>query len=286
MKRFLKYLGVILGSVIALTLCAGLYLFIASQRVIARSYDVPLSSFNAPDDRKAVRRGERLATIYGCNNCHGADLTGSDLFNEPGVAHITAPNLTQAVKDYTDGQLERLIRHGIKSDGRSAWIMPAMMFNRLTDADLGAITAYVRSFPAKEGIERQTSIGPLGRIGILTGQFTPQAAQVKSLPQLATAAADDPLSQGRYLVMTSCTECHGARLEGSAYLKSPNLAIAAAYSPDDFATLMRDGVGLGRRQLGLMSEVARARFSHFSDGEVRAIRGYLETFARNAGQLP
>lgn len=286
MTRFLKWLGLAFGTIAALALLAGLYLWLASQRVIVRAYDVPLSTFDASHDRAGARRGARLATIYGCNNCHGADLTGTDLFNEPGIAHITAPNLTAAVKDYTDAELERLIRHGIKSDGRSAWIMPSVMFNRLSDTDLRDIVAYVRSFPQRPGIERRTSIGLIGRIGILTGRFTPQAVQVKTLPPMPAGGRDDPLAQGRYLVMTSCTECHGAQLQGSDFLKSPSLAIASAYSNSDFARLLRDGIGLGNRQLGLMSEVARARFSHFSAAEVQAVRDYLDAFAHDPGALP
>ncbi|HKE94791.1 MAG TPA: cytochrome c [Povalibacter sp.] len=287
MKRFLKWLGVFFGSVAALVVCAGLYLVLASQRVIARAYDVPLSAFNAPTDHESVRRGERLATIYGCNGCHGHDLAGTDMFDEPGIAHITAPNLTEVVKDYTDAELERVIRHGIKIDGRSTWIMPSAMFNRLSDDDLGAIIAYVRSFPEKAGVARHTELRTIGRIGLLTGRFTPQAAQIQSLPQIPGPDATDPLSHGRYLVTTSCTECHGARLQGSDFLRAPNLAIAAAYSADDFARLMRHGTGLDDRKLGLMAEVAQSRFSHFSEEEVTAIRGYLTAYiAGGSTELP
>jgi cytochrome c553 len=287
MKRFLKWLGVAVASVAALSVCAAIWLFVASQRVVARTYDIPPSSFNAPSDRESVRRGERLAAIYGCTECHGHDLTGTDLFDKPGIVHITAPNLTSAVKDYTDAELERLIRHGIKHDGTSAWIMPSSMFRHLSDADLAAIVAYVRSFPEAAGIDRLTDVRPLGRVGIVTGQFTPQAERIADLPHVPAPNAADPLSQGRYLVMTSCTECHGARLEGWDYLKTPNLAIVAAYSDEDFARLMRHGKGLGERDLGLMSEVARARFAHFTDQEIGAIRGYLDAFAQQgATALP
>jgi hypothetical protein len=44
---------------------------------------------------------------------------------------------------------------------------------------------------------------------------------------------------------------------------------------------MRQGRGLGDRDLGLMSEVARGRFSLMSDEETRALRAYLRTLAAN-----
>lgn len=283
MHRFVKWLGVAVGSLATLALLAATYLFVASQRVVARTYETPLGTFNAPSDREAVRKGKRLAAIYGCTNCHGADLKGTDFFDKPGIVHITAPNLTQAVKNYTDAELERLMRHGIKDDGTSAWIMPSSMFNHLSDEDLGAITAYVRSFPESEGVGPLTSIRTLGRVGILMGTFAPQADRIDSLPQIPPPNESDPLSLGRYLVMTACTECHGTRLEGWQFLGAPGLAITAAYSDAAFTTLMRQGKGLGDRDLGLMSEVARARFAHFTDEEIRAIRSYLDEFAKRGG---
>ena len=287
MRRFLKWTGIVIGALAAITLMAALYLYIASQRVISRTYDVPSIAFDAPSDRDSIRKGERLSAVYGCTNCHGTDLTGSDMFDMPGIVHITAPNLTKVVKEYTDGELERVVRHGVKHDGTSTWIMPSAMFNRLSDEDLRAIIAYVRSFPERPGVDRLTQVRLLGRIGIIQGKFLPQATQVRNLPVMADTSKPDPLARGRYLVMTSCTECHGATLQGSDFVKAPNLAVVAAYSDVDFTRLMREGVGAGNRHLGLMSEVAQARFAHFNDAEVQAIRGYLQAFASTgAAQLP
>jgi len=39
--------------------------------------------------------------------------------------------------------------------------------------------------------------------------------------------------------------------------------------------LMRDGVPRDGRKLGLMAEVARSRFSHFTDEEVAGLYAYL-----------
>lgn len=48
-------------------------------------------------------------------------MEGTILYDEPGIARFSAPNLTAVVKEYTDAELERLIRHGVKIDGTSAW---------------------------------------------------------------------------------------------------------------------------------------------------------------------
>jgi len=56
---------------------------------------------------------------------------------------------------------------------------------------------------------------------------------------------------------------------------TPPLAIVNAYSFEDFSRLMATGIGLGDRDLGLVSEVAEYRFSHFSDDEVQALYAFL-----------
>jgi hypothetical protein len=55
----------------------------------------------------------------------------------------------------------------------------------------------------------------------------------------------------------------------------PVRAMAKSYSLEDFRHLLRTGEGSGGRQLGLMSEVARSDFSHFTDSEIDAIHRYL-----------
>jgi hypothetical protein len=40
---------------------------------------------------------------------------------------------------------------------------------------------------------------------------------------------------------------------------------------------MSKGIGVGDRQLGLMSEVAKMRFSHFNAAEVDALYDYLQS---------
>ena len=40
--------------------------------------------------------------------------------------------------------------------------------------------------------------------------------------------------------------------------------------------LLRTGVPAGERELGLMGELARGRYSHFTDAEIAAIHAYLK----------
>ena len=45
---------------------------------------------------------------------------------------------------------------------------------------------------------------------------------------------------------------------------------------------MRTGVAIGDREVGLMSEVSRGRFTHFTEREQRAVHQYL----RRLGATP
>jgi cytochrome c553 len=84
---------------------------------------------------------------------------------------------------------------------------------------------------------------------------------------------------GKYLALTSCTECHGQELIGSTETSTPDLAIAASYSDQAFERLMRTGIALGDRELRSKSKVARKRFAHFTGNEIRALHRYLQTLA-------
>ena len=67
--------------------------------------------------------------------------------------------------------------------------------------------------------------------------------------------------------MNTCSERHGTNLEGvEGY--TPPLAMVKGYSREQFERLMSEGIGIGDRDLGLMSEVAQMRFSLFEPGEI------------------
>jgi cytochrome c553 len=285
MRRWVKWVGITLAGVTGVAGMAAAYVYATSEYAMHRHYDFPLTAFSASTDTAAITRGQRVATLSGCaNGCHGRNMEGTEkFFDEPGVARINAPNLTHVLREYSDAELERLLRHGVKRDGTTAWVMPAPMFAHLSEQDMSDLVAYVRSVPERAGVPREFTAKPLGRIGMALGKFQPIVEQVDhSLPQVATADRSSPLKMGEYLVTTSCTECHGQKLEGSEFLHAPNLAVAQAYTEKDFFHLMRTGRGLGDRELGLMSEVAAVRFPFFSDEEVRAVHLYLNTRTRGS----
>lgn len=268
------------GLVLSAVLVLGGYgvLLGTSQRVATRIYDAPLAEVPVRDGPAQIAEGERLARIRGCIGCHGREMEGKVFFDQPFVARVVAPDLTRMAAEQSDAELERAVRRGVRADGRGVWIMPSNMFYHLSDADLAAILAYIRSAPLQNGPGTEVRLRLLGRVGLATGKFPSLTAEIDGSEPRMAVDPDDPLSVGRYLAITSCTECHGMDLRGHPP-ETPDLRMVAAFSPDAFTALMREGTGLGGRELGLMGAMGRDRFTHYTDPEVAALYAYLRTLA-------
>jgi mono/diheme cytochrome c family protein len=154
--------------------------------------------------------------------------------------------------------------------------MPSPMFSHMSDEDLGNVIAFLRSSPVLDGPMREVTLRYVGRIGVVAGKFKPLASTIaRGEHHPATADHADAMTFGQYVVMTTCTECHGQNLQGDDFLKAPSLIVSAGYSRDAFRHLMKTGLGLGDRKLGLMTEVSGTRFANFTEEELQAVQTYL-----------
>ncbi len=280
MNAVLKWLGYAAALVIVLAGMAVSYVYLRTEPLLRKTYVQPLVAIAVPNDPASIAEGKRLATIRGCfDGCHGKGLDGGYVFDDPWILRFVSPNLTQVAATHTDAELERVIRHGVRKDGKSVWFMPSTMFYHLSDEDLGKIIAFLRSVPLSEGPATEAWIGPKWRLNLVTeGWYLPQAEEIRrDAPWIRDQIEPSGRNRGRYLAMTICPECHGMKLEGDLEGSTPSLAIVAAYSEEDFFRLMRTATPLGGRQLGLMGEVARARFVNFTDQEIRDLYSYLHS---------
>jgi mono/diheme cytochrome c family protein len=265
-------------AIVVALLLAG-YVYAASERVLHRTYDIPLPELSIPTDSASIVEGARLVAIRGCKGCHGDQLQGA-LLQDDFEARVVAPNLTHVAAKYSPGELARAIRLGVRANGEGLWVMPSGMFYHLSDRDLARIIAFLRAAPRVEsGFRYQFRPGPLVRWEMMTGSWWDIPEDVRRLgPRMRLPQAADATAVGEYLAQTSCTECHGVEFRGDG--AAPDLAIAAIYSLDDFARLMRTGTALGERELPLMSSVARGRFSQLTEAEVEALYTFLQDRAR------
>ncbi len=281
MSRLRRWLGWGLGGVAGVAFLAAFGIAGLSWRALYRAYPLPppANLGPLPSDSAAIAEGRRLATIRGCNDgCHGNGVAGTVFWDEPGVARIVAPDLTQAAARYSDAELEAIIRHGLRPDGRSVVAMPSEMFRYLRDEELARILAYLRSVPPANGPAPEVTVRWKGHLGLALGEFHTTEHYVRKVERLRFEAPDS-LAQGLYLARTACTECHAADLTGDPSGRPPDLKIVAGYTEEQFRHFLHTGEALGGRELQLMSDMARRRFSAFTDAEVTALYHYLRSRA-------
>lgn len=277
MRRLLRWVAWTAAAVLLLAAVIAVGVYLGSERILHRTYAIGLTPVALPNDPAALVEGERLARVRGCfGGCHGERFEGSVFFDEPGVARLVAPNLTQAAARWRDPELVRIIRHGVRPNGRSVFSMPAHTFSTLSESDLGAILAFLRHAPLEPGLQPELDARWLGRLGLILGKYRPEAELISHdsiRPPVSTP--QEPMAYGEYLARTICTECHGRDLHGAQDGSTPDLRIVAAYSSLTFARLLREGIPLDGRTLGLMGRVARGRFRYLTDAEISSLYRYL-----------
>lgn len=222
--------------------------------------------------------GARLALVLGCSGCHLPDFGGQVFVDIPNVARLVAPNLTQLRSTYDQAAFLRLMRAGTKADGRLAFVMPNKAHQRLTDGQLADLFTHFQGMPPVERELPSSRLRPLGRLGIAMGEFDLEEMRADAPESPAVIADRNHADRGRHLALVACSECHGIDFAGFPEEGSPPLLIAKAYDEAEFARLMRVGLTKSGTESasGLMSEVARERFAHFTDEEVAALKTFLD----------
>ena len=232
-------------------------------------------------DPAALRlHGERLTHVLGCTGCHGDLLQGEQF--EPEMKQygpLYASNLTIQVPEYSDAELDGIVRHGVHPKRKTVWAMPAQIFQHLSNADETALVAYLRSLRPIGKDLPPPHFNALDRKEIASGKFKPAVQLVNERKNVLPANPGEQYKLGRYITEVTCAECHGPKLEGEAG-GAPNLIVAGAYSRGEFEQLITQGIPTGNRKLKpMMAGVAKYRFSHLTPHERDALYAYLKARA-------
>ena len=225
-----------------------------------------------------LAHGARIANVLGCTGCHGANLEGED-WSEPGFGKLWTANLTRSASRYDDTAFANVIRSGTRPD-RDLWEMPSHLFTQLSPQDMAGLIKFLRSKPPT-GIDHPPPVFEEGaRREIAAGTFKSSTVQVKEEGEQWPPPAPERHALGRYIVRATCAECHGMTLKGGqpnpeAAVRPDLRVVVTAYDAAAFAQLMRTGKAVGNREVGLMSEVSRSRYRHFTDQEIKAVYDYL-----------
>jgi len=264
--------------------CLGLAtIFGGSEWMIRKSHAVALPNIVADRTPAGIAEGGRLASALGCRGCHGPNGNGVLLAEVPGVIHAATPALARAAASYSDAELARLIHHGVKRNGRGVYLMPIEGHARIADEDVARIIGWIRTLRPSAADRTDTlSFGPLGRLGILTGKLKQEVIETPM------AAAKRPADKGAYIASTVCAGCHSMTEPREAHDDGrrvpPLLEIAPAYDLAAFRKLLRTGVGMSPRDLGLMARVSKGDLSHLTDEEIAALHAYLQGEAAKPGK--
>jgi cytochrome c553 len=292
-----KWGGAALGGLLTLIPAALLALALVGFYKLNQPHDNPVTDVHVAGTPAQVARGAKLANI--CVSCHTPDnqlpLRGVNFlakFDGPPLGTLYAPNLTPSgnIKDWTDGEVIRAIREGVHKDGRSLLIMPADAFRNLSDDDVQALVAYLRSQPPTGGPTPDNEFSLLGALFINLFDFRtaqPPAGHV-------TAPQPRTLEYGRYMVdVIGCRGCHGDQLQGRVDTGAPgpppgpNLTqIVPQWTEEQFLTFFNTGTrpdGSTVPTLTLPSGFTEPRMPWpmvrvvASDDELKAIYAYLHS---------
>jgi cytochrome c553 len=251
------------------------YVFGVSEWKMRRTYEAPLMPVRAHAAPDLVQ-GRRMAEIIGCwAGCHGKRGEGGTE-SIKGIHQNTAPTLSQVLPDYSDDELVRLIRYGVKRDGKSAIGMSSYTFWPLGDQDLVNIIAHLRAQPTQPPKPRKHEITFRGRVALATGEWAVSAEQVdRSIPRWGELRRNTAFERGRYLASIVCSECHGLDFRGNALEGGPSLVILAMYQPAQFQHLLRTGKPIGGREIPAMSWMADVAFT---DQEIGDLYNFLREY--------
>ncbi|NUO02679.1 MAG: cytochrome c [Saprospiraceae bacterium] len=303
MKKMFKILGFLLvGIILALGCLAAWVGFSDLPEYPVQNLDIKL-----PSDSISLARGRGIVENT-CAHCHrGEDgkLSGRLFLPETeGFGEIWSGNLTRhptlGLGRYQDGEIAYLLRTGIKRDKKMAG--PFMMYPNLSDEDVAAIIAYLRSdAPSVQAsaVKRVSKYSFLAKALIKFGAFKPLT--YNNQPVLAPPKSD-LVAYGRYLATAvyECSSCHSANFETYAVLepeKSPgffaggnkiadhefNYTTSRNITPHPeqgigkwTETQFQMAVRAGIRPDGTILSVAMPRIP-LSDEELSAIWAYLQT---------
>lgn len=289
--QFFRFAGRAFLVVVALGASAIGYVYASTEWLSRRRVEVPVSApIIVSTDSQTVARGTHLVrAVAGCADCHGTDLGGDTVINEPMVALLTAPNLTRGdggvLPGYTDDALAIAIRHGVAPGGRVLRFMPSHEFAGLADNDVQAIIAYIRTRAPVNRRVAPVRIGPIMRVLATAGQLTlfPYDRIDHTKRPSAVAPSGPTLENGEYLAR-GCQGCHGEHLSGGTIPGAPpdwppaaNLTPTGigSWSEADFMRALR----LGRRPDGsaISTRMPWKQLGGMTDDELIAIRRYLAT---------
>jgi mono/diheme cytochrome c family protein len=288
MKKVARYLVIGMGVLLVAMLVTMCAVILVSKNREARTYAIRPEPIERAAGDEALSEGKRLFFARGCADCHAEDGTGKVIV-DAAVGRFVGTNLSRVVRERSDEDLLRAIRHGISAEGKPLVLMPSKEYNRMSNREVARIIAFLRTLKPSKGVEERCEVRPLGRLLHVFGKmnlFNAEDIDHDETPPPAPEPAET-VEYGAYLAI-GCMSCHGERLSGGPIPGAPVDAVGIpknltlhesglkSWTKADFARAVREG----KRPDGAAINpkfMPWTTLSHMSDVEVGAIWTYLES---------
>ncbi|GEO06282.1 hypothetical protein AAE02nite_39460 [Adhaeribacter aerolatus] len=291
MKKFFKWTGIVLGSVIVLLLIGYAFIYFSVESRFNKKYEVAEQPITIPTDAATIALGEHIAAIKGCGDCHGQDFGGNVVIDDPALGLVTAPNITMGKGGlssrhgtFTDQDYVRAIRHGLDKEGKSLKLMPSYEYQPLCKKDLAALIAYLKSRPAVDKEMPAIAMGPVGYV-LANFDKLPLIVAEKvnhSAPLEEEVHPTVTVAYGKYMAV-SCQGCHGSNYQGGAPIIPgsplvPNITgkgKLSNWTEDQFIQTLRTGVTPEGKKLD-PKYMPWPMAKEFTDTEIKALYLFLK----------
>ncbi|HEX8433896.1 cytochrome c [Archangium sp.] len=307
----LKKILIGVGALVGLLGIAVVGLTVRANSVLGSLVEAPMPALTAATEPHAVERGRRLFMDV-CASCHMQDSSGRvaggrmpdmpAFFGNVYTANLTL-HPTAGIGSLKDGEIARMVRYGVRRDGRRALGMPTLS---MSDEDLSAVIGFMRSgdpiFTPDERVQPPAALSTLGKIiasFILPPLPDAPASGVRAPPKGPTP------EYGRYLAFSvyGCGDCHTPGLapdkvagpeafSGGFEFSMPSGIVSVStnltfhenglgkWTLEQFIRAMREGVNAE----GYVVREPMLRVRGLEDVELEALYRFLQTVPKLPGK--
>jgi len=272
----------------------------------------------AVDAGLQTERGKYLALAGNCASCHtagrGEFMAGGLAFETPfGKIYSTniTPDADTGIGSWTSEQFLKSMRQGVRPDGEHLYpVFPYTAFTKVTDEDVAAIFAYLKSIPAVRLEARENEISfPFNQRSLMAvwkAMFFDEGVFEED------QAKSTEWNRGAYVVeaLAHCGACHSPRnylgaensdmaMTGGVYIdkvpsgnmrlwSAPNLTSAPSglgiWPLEEVTAYLKTGLNSYVETFGPMNEVILNSTRHLSDADVNAMAAYLKSLPSNEAE--
>ncbi|WP_138484853.1 c-type cytochrome [Dyadobacter bucti] len=288
-RKIFKWTGIALLSVLSLL---GIGYAVATFSIngrIRKNYAFAKESLEITSDSATLARGKHLVAIKGCQDCHGADLSGKIMIDDGAVGRLPASNLTRGKgglpDNYSTADWVTALRHGIDKTGRPLIFMPSHETTLLSAQDMAAIIAFCQTVPSVDHELPAIDLGPVAKVMGYLDKMPLLSVEKIDHAKAMVAEIDtaEGAVQGKYLAI-SCSGCHRADFKGGDPLAPglppvPDLSLSGnvgKWTKEQFINTLRTGKTPSGHQMN-SDDMPWKMTAQYEDKELSSLYAFFQT---------